>query len=76
VGRSSDSGDAISDTGNAASDTGNAASDSGNAASDTGNAASEIATHRIEFGAGSSESSFPRYKHSLTGTDTSARRSL
>jgi len=65
-----------SDTGNATSDTGNAGSDMGNAGSDTGNAASGIANRRIEFGAGSSESSFPNYKHSLTGADTSARRSL
>jgi len=65
-----------SDSGNAASNIGNSALDTGNAASDTGNAASEIATRRIEFGAGSSESSFPNYKHSLTGIDTSARRGL
>jgi hypothetical protein len=73
---SSDTGNATSDTGNAVSDTGNAASDTANAASDTANAASERATRRFEFGAGSSESSFPNYKHSLTGTDTSARRSM
>jgi hypothetical protein len=65
-----------SDTGNANSDTGNAGSETGNADSNTGNAAPEIATRRIEFGAGSFESSFPNYKHSLAGTDTSARRSL
>jgi len=72
----SDTGNAVSDTGNAASDTANAASDTRNATSDTGNAAPEIATRRSDFGAGSSESSFPNYKHSLTGTDTSARRSM